>query len=127
MVFSSVFFLFIFLPITLIVYYVLRGEAKNYWLLMMSMVFFSWSQPQYAVLIILSILINYVGGLFIGRTSSHLLSRTTLMLVLLLNLGILFYYKYYNFAVHTISILLQRQSAVKTIILPIGISFFTFQ
>lgn len=127
MVFSSVFFLFIFLPITLIVYYVLRGEAKNYWLLMMSMVFFSWSQPQYAVLIIISILINYVGGLFIGRTSSHLLSRTTLMLVLLLNLGILFYYKYYNFAVHTISILLQRQSAVKTIILPIGISFFTFQ
>ena len=127
MVFSSVFFLFVFLPITLIVYYILRGEARNYWLLMMSMVFFSWSQPQYAILIVISILINYTGGLLIGRTTSHSLSRCVLILVLILNLGILFYYKYFNFAVHTIGALLQRQTAGRSIILPIGISFFTFQ
>ena len=126
MVFSSVFFLFVFLPFTLIGYFVLRGEARNYWLLLVSMLFFSWSQPQYAALIIISILINYLGGLFIGRTS-HLLSRVALILVLLLNLGILFYYKYFNFAAQTISTLLQWQIADKAIILPIGISFFTFQ
>ena len=127
MVFSSVFFLFIFLPVTLAGYYILRGKARNYWLLLVSLVFFSWAQPQYALLITLSILLNYLSGLLVERLSLRAWSRYVLRLALLLNIGILFYYKYYNFTVTTFNSLLQTQIPVREIILPIGISFFTFQ
>ena len=127
MVFSSVFFLFVFLPITLAGYYALRGKARNYWLLLVSMLFFSWSQPQYAVLILLSVLLNYLSGLLVERWPSRCWSRCVLAMALLLNIGILFFYKYYNFAVSIINSLFQTQIAVREIALPIGISFFTFQ
>ena len=127
MVFSSVFFLFVFLPITMAGYYVLRGKARNYWLLLVSLVFFSWSQPKYTALILLSILLNYLGGLLVERLSLRNWARNVLVLVLLLNIGMLFYYKYYNFTVNAVNSLLRMQIAEREIILPIGISFFTFQ
>lgn len=98
MVFSSVFFLFVFLPVTLAGYYVLRGKGRNYWLLLVSLVFFSWAQPQYAFLITLSILLNYLSGLLVERLSLRGWSRYVLCLALLLNIGILFYYKYCNYS-----------------------------
>ncbi len=127
MVFSSVFFLFVFLPITLAGYYVLRGKARNYWLLLVSLIFFSWSQPQYAVLIFCSIFLNYLSGLLVELLAPRCWSKCVLILALLVNIGILFYFKYYNFTVTTFNSLFQTQITLKEIILPIGISFFTFQ
>lgn len=66
MVFSSTSFLFLFLPITLAVYYLIKPCFRNTFLLIASLIFFAWSQPRYLWIILLSILINYSGGIFVG-------------------------------------------------------------
>lgn len=125
MVFSSTVFIFAFLPITLLGYYLLKGRIKNYWLLVMSLGFFGWSQPRYLWVIILNIAINYCGAMLLAkwqRWRKQILAGTVVA-----NLVILFYFKYYMFTVNSINELLGQSFAVKNVILPIGISFFTFQ
>lgn len=125
MVFSSTVFLFMFLPITLIGYYLLKIEYRNYWLLLMSLLFFAWSQPKYLWIIIVSIFINYIGALFIGRIKTG--RKASLWMIVLLNLGMLFYYKYFNFTIDSANGIFGTSFEFKDIILPVGISFFTFQ
>ena len=125
MVFSSSLFLFIFLPVTLLGYYLLPGKARNYWLLALSLIFFAWMQPGYLWVIVLNIAINYCGALLI----SHFPRQKKLFLVLsvVCNLGLLFYFKYLDFAIETINGIFQGNLSVLHILLPVGISFFTFQ
>jgi len=125
MVFSSTLFIFIFLPITLIGYYVFRGNTKNYYLLLMSLIFFSWSQPNYVWIILANILINYICALLIDRLESQ--RKLILILSIVGNLGLLFYFKYFDFALKTFSMIIRKDIEPIGIILPIGISFFTFQ
>ena len=127
MVFSSATFLFLFLPIVLIVSFILReNKYTNIWLLFVSLIFFGWSQPQYIWIILVSILLNYSFALFIDKSSGNF-KRVLLVLSVCGNLGLLFYFKYFNFAVDSINSLLRTSFSWKEIILPIGISFFTFQ
>ena len=125
MVFSSTVFLFIFLPVTLLVYYLMKEQYRNYWLLLVSLVFFGWSQPGYLWIILLSILINYSCAALIGRAEPY--RKAILVLAVTANLLILFYFKYFDFAIDTVNKLTGSDFALKNIVLPIGISFFTFQ
>ena len=112
MVFSSVSFLFVFLPLTLAGYYLMGKQGKNVWLLMVSLLFFGWSQGQYVWVILASIAINYCGAFMIGKFPRY--RKMSLLLTVMFNLGLLYYFKY-------------LEIPLRQIVLPIGISFFTFQ
>lgn len=125
MVFSSTVFLFVFLPITLLGYYSVRGKYKNYWLFFVSLFFFAWSQQKYLWLILLSIVINYSCAMLIDDLNK--LRKPVLIAGIIADLLILFYFKYFDFVVGSINTITGSSFALKDIILPIGISFFTFQ
>lgn len=130
MVFSSVIFLMCFLPITLIVYYAIPKKLKNFWLLLMSLVFFAWGQPQYLWIILFSIFINYIGGNAVYRLrklGKTKICRLTFIFTIILNLSVLFCYKYAGFTMGIINGIFKGAINIKEVVLPIGISFFTFQ
>lgn len=125
MIFSSVIFIYCFLPITLAGYYIINPKFRNYWLLLVSLIFFGWSQPHYLWIIILNIVINYTSALLIDR--SHRFRKSLLIIAVLLNLALLFYFKYFDFMIETINQIVGSDISLRNIVLPIGISFFTFQ
>ncbi len=131
MVFSSLTFLFFFLPITLAVNFILPKKARNYWLLIASLVFYAWGAHNFVIVMIISIAMNYVLARLIAwgkqNDKSIAFQRTFLVLALMGNLGILFYNKYMNFFTEQLSRIFGDSIVVTHIILPIGISFFTFQ
>ena len=121
MVFSSTLFLFIFLPIVLLVYYIIPKKLiilKNIELLIASLIFYAWGENIYILLMLASILANYVFGLLLEKYSEKNKRVTVLVVSLVFNLGLLFFFKYINFF---------TGNAFPSIALPIGISFFTFQ
>ena len=122
MVFSSVIFLFLFLPVVLGCYYLLPGrEAKNLWLIAASLLFYAFSGLWYVLLLLFSVFCNYLAGLFVsGR-------KSVLCTAVVVNLGILGVFKYLTFLVRTVDQLPDVAIPVPSIILPVGISFFTFQ
>ncbi len=122
MVFSTPVFLFLFLPIVLVLNYVIPKKyiaAKNAVLLMASLLFYAWGEPKNVLLMILSIAVNYVCGLLLGKFDAYEKRRKIVLWVsVVFNLGLLFFFKYFNFVTGGI---------FPEIALPIGISFFTFQ
>ena len=122
MVFSSVIFLCLFLPIVLGGYYLLpKREAKNLWLIAASLLFYAFSGLWYVLLLLFSLFCNYLAGLFIsGR-------KGVLYVAVAVNLGVLGVFKYLTFLVRTVNQLPGVAIAVPSIVLPVGISFFTFQ
>ncbi len=125
MVFSSLVFLWKFLPILIIGYYVVNDKYKNILLLLGSLFFYAWGEPVYILLMLFSIIINWKIGLLIERFEKH---RILLLIIdILINLGLLGYFKYFNFFVRIINAIGNLNIRVKEIALPIGISFFTFQ
>jgi alginate O-acetyltransferase complex protein AlgI len=128
MVFSNLFFLFVFLPIVLVLYFVLKREWRNYWLLLVSLFFYAWGEPKYVVLMMLSIMLNYVFGLLVEKyTGQRKLKLFLLWMAIVGNLGILGFYKYANFFVNQFNIIFRTDFEIEAIPLPIGISFYTFQ
>lgn len=129
MLFSSITFVFMFLPIVLLGYYcVLRKTThRNDWLLLCSLFFYAWGEPVYVLLMLASIIGNYLLGLWMESCVSRSGKRAVLFAAVALNLGILFYFKYYGFAVRNLNALMGFDFAVRQLPLPIGISFFTFQ
>lgn len=131
MLFSSLEFLFLFLPIVLAVYFILPHRARNYWLFFASLFFYAWGEPVFVIAMLFSIVFNYFVALRIEELEKGSGARKfMLVLAVLVNLGILFVYKYMNF----VTGILQEPMAklgieiTKTeFVLPIGISFFTFQ
>ena len=123
MLFSSLVFLFVFLPIVLIIYFSLRGSMRNYFLLLASLIFYAWGEPKFVFVMIASITANYVFGVLLGRRKS----KSILVLSMAVNIGILFIFKYLNFAVSNIDHIFNDLIPQTSIELPIGISFFTFQ
>lgn len=122
MVFSSVIFLFLFLPVVLGVYFLCPGlKAKNVWLIAASLLFYAFSGLWYVLLLLFSVFCNYLAGLFVsGR-------KPVLYAAVAVNLGILGFFKYLTFLVRTVNELPGVSLPVPSIILPVGISFFTFQ
>ncbi len=129
MVFSSTIFIFIFLPVTLAGYYLLRGRnIRNVFLLIMSLVFYAWGEPGVVLLLVLSIIFNYYMALLIDR--SRIKSKNPkkfLLAAVVFNLGLLFVFKYLGFFMTNLKALSGMNVTVPQIALPIGISFFTFQ
>lgn len=132
MVFSSVLFLFYFFPVVLFCYFAVRKELQNVTLLCFSLVFYAWGEPKFIVVLILSILVNYLAGIGIHWLRGSIGAKLILIISLMANLGILFFYKYVDFGIGIINRIV-RQLAVSdtiptlSIALPIGLSFFTFQ
>lgn len=130
MVFSSVTFLFYFLPIFLIAYFLAPQKARNVILLFASILFYAWGEVYYTLILILSIFVNYITGLLIEQFTGRR-SKTVLAVGIALNLGLLFYFKYaYFFSSNLIAALGRLPFPIQEPIpihLPLGISFFTFQ
>ena len=126
MIFSSISFLFYFLPITLIVHVLLPHKGKNWWLLATSLLFYSFGEPQYIWLLIGFCLFHYYYGRLLERTpkSKH---KLLLILHLTISFAILFYYKYFSFFLSLTNELIGFELVWKRIVMPIGISFITFQ
>ena len=132
MVFSSLTFLFAFLPIFLILYYCSPAKYRNGLLFMGSLVFYGIGEPLYLCLIICSVLVNLGIGLFIDRSERLSGKRLWLITGLLYNFGLLFFFKYTNFFLENINGVLKlchsgTQLKLLELTLPLGISFYTFQ
>ena len=129
MVFSSLLFLFRFLPIVLIGYFLLPRRYRNLLLLLFSLFFYAWGEPTYVALMLFSILVNYLGGVFVDK---HLKkdnlrgAKLSLIISMVIDIGLLGVFKYTGFFLDNINALAKTDFAV-SILLPIGISFYTFQ
>jgi alginate O-acetyltransferase complex protein AlgI len=130
MVFSSPIFLFLFLPITLGVYFLLPWRARNLWLLGASLVFYGWGEPKFVLVMLASIVINFLLALWIGSARSRGGGRLPLTAAVIANIGLLAIFKYTDFITGNLNALLAQLQvspiALSGIALPIGISFFTF-
>ena len=128
MVFSSLFFTFAFLPVTLILYYSLGKHLRNIILLAASLFFYAWGEPAYVILMCISIMINYCIGSFLDKNNTSRRKRKLLLIIsLVFNLGCLAYFKYLGMLISTIASVSGWNLNVATPALPIGISFYTFQ
>lgn len=126
MVFSSGVFLLVFLPITFIVNLFLSTKQSNIWLLIASLLFYAWGEPFFVFLMILSIILNWLVGMGIGKSEGKL-KRLILTLGIVFDLGFLGYYKYAGFVVSLLNRIVHHEiMSVPQIALPIGISFFYF-
>lgn len=125
MVFSSAIFIFLFLPITIFFYFICNERCKNLCLLLASLFFYTWGEPKYIVLMLISIIINYIFGLCIENANKYKI--VLLAIIITINLGLLFYFKYFNFFIANVTRILPLNVELPNIALPIGISFFTFQ
>ena len=129
MVFSNSIFLFLFLPAVLAVYYLLRTRRqRNLFLMFASLVFYAWGEPWFVFVMLLSILVNWLGGLALDRRRSEPgRKKSMLVLLLVFNLGLLGVFKYLMFLMNSVNWAFGLNFPVPKIALPIGISFFTFQ
>jgi alginate O-acetyltransferase complex protein AlgI len=131
MVFSSLVFLFVFLPLTLLLYHASPRPVRNSLLLVASLLFYTWGESLFVLLVLLSIALNFSAGLLIDRNHGSPRARTTLLLAVVVNLGLLGVFKYANFFADNLDVLLAQVGIggleLDPIHLPIGISFFTFQ
>ena len=128
MLFSSITFLFIFLPLTLLLYYLVPFRMKNYVMLAASLIFYAWGEPVYIILMILSIILNYFCGqdIYEKRDNARAM-KMSLMFGVIMNLLILGFFKYYGLLMDTINAILPIDIPYRVLALPIGISFYTFQ
>lgn len=131
MVFSSIVFLFYFLPIVLALYFAAPRRGKNLVLFAVSLVFYAWGEPVYLFLMLFSILINYLFGLAIGRVkdkpSGCLSARFWVTAACAVNLALLGFFKYADFLIDNLNLLPGVQLSPLELPLPLGISFYTFQ
>ena len=128
MLFSSLVFLWFFLPAVLLAHTLLPPAGKNAALLLASLFFYAWGEPAYLLLMLASITLNWLGGLGLSACRGTGAKRAVLALTVLADLGLLGYFKYYTFVGDTLTALLGRQVLpLRQIALPLGISFYTFQ
>lgn len=128
MLFSSIVFLFTFLPAVMILYYLLPVRFRNVILLLASLVFYAWGEPVYLFLMLLSILFNYFSGLDIARNlQDKRAAKRSLVFNLIINLAVLGFFKYEGFVLDTLNGILPVHISYHALPLPIGISFYTFQ
>lgn len=128
MVFSSIVFLFTFLPITLILYYISPRKMKNIVLLLISLIFYAWGEPVYVFLMMFTTVFDYLIGLLINKyRRNKIKSKRIFIFAVLVNLGILGFFKYYGFVIENINGVFSLNIGYNQLPLPIGISFYTFQ
>lgn len=125
MLFSSISFIYVFLPAVCFLYLITRKELHNPILLIASIIFYAWGEPRYLAIMLVTIMVNYLGALLIEKYP--LKKKLTLTLTIAANLGFLIYFKYFNFILGNINALLHTNIDFIKVVMPIGISFYTFQ
>lgn len=127
MLFSSVSFLYYFLPITLVLYFVSKDKYKNIILLLASLFFYFYGEPKYTVLMLISAFSAYIHGILIEKFREKGYSKLFLVSGLVVSLGILIVFKYMDFIIKNINYISNSNITLLRLVLPIGISFYTFQ
>lgn len=133
MVFSSLSFIFVFLPVFLVLYYIFPAKSRNLLLFLGSLVFYSFGELSYLFLILCSITVNFLFGKSIERFQGRKLEQTLLLILsLIYNFGFLLFFKYTNFFIENINAVLRLLDIhwrfyTLNLTLPLGISFYTFQ
>ena len=128
MVFSSLLFMFVYLPVVLAVYYLVPRRWRNLWLFLVNLVFYGWGEPVYIVLMVFSICINYAAGMLVDRYREEKPKAKRVLIVnIVVNLAMLAFFKYYDLFARTLSMLPAVHIPTLGLALPIGISFYTFQ
>ena len=123
MLFSSISFLYYFLPVVLLFYFIVPQKYKNLILFIFSMFFYFYGEPKYIFLMLIEILVAYVGAILIDKYKS----KTIFTIVLTIHIGLLSIFKYTDFFIQNINNLFKTNISLLRIALPIGISFYTFQ
>lgn len=128
MVFSSIPFLFFFLPLCLLLYYAVPFSMKNGILLVFSLIFYAWGEPIYILLMLFATLVDYTNGLLMERFGTTKITRTLFLCSsIVVNLSVLAFFKYADFLIITMNGLFGTKFSPLGLGLPVGISFFTFQ
>ena len=128
MVFSSVPFLYYFLPFTLLLYFLVPRSCKNAVLMFASLCFYGWGEPRYLILMVVSVLVGYVGGLLIEKYRGNKKTALALTWVTVgILLGFLGYFKYADFFIANFNAVTGLSVPLLRVLLPVGISFYTFQ
>ena len=128
MVFSSILFLFRFMPAAFAIYYLVPKRFKNFTLLVLSLIFYSWGEAKYFPVMIASIVVDYTAsGLIESHRNNKLICRLGLIYSVVFNLGMLGFFKYTNFFVGNLNALFGLSLPTISFVLPLGISFYTFQ
>ena len=125
MLFSSMIFIYAFLPILCLLIFISKKEYHNFILLIASILFYAWGEPKYLAIMLLTIVINYLGAIGIEKFVNQ--KKIVFVLTLFANLFSLFYFKYFNFLIENLNDLYNLDIQVSKIVLPLGISFYTFQ
>lgn len=127
MLFSSMIFLWIFLPCILLIYFLIDMKYKNLLLLIASLIFYAWGEPKYIILMLINVGINYYFGICVEEVKSIYIAKLLVGICIIINLLILGYFKYYNFLIESVNAIINSNISSKVIALPVGISFYTFQ
>lgn len=128
MVFSSILFIFRFLPVAMIIYFLTPNKFKNLTLLIVSLIFYSWGEPKYLWVMLASIVVDYLVSRGIEKNRNNKNACIILLSIsIVFNLGMLFFFKYFNFFIENINNILGLSLKYVKITLPLGISFYTFQ
>lgn len=128
MVFSSIPFLFFFLPVFLACYYIVPFQAKNYVLLVFSLIFYAWGEPVYIILMMAASFVDYSNGRLMTRFGTTKGKRTMFLVIsVCINLSMLLFFKYADFLIGIVNWITGLAIRPLGLGLPIGISFFTFQ
>ena len=123
MLFTSISFLYYFLPIVLIIYFIMPNKYRNFLLFVSSMFFYFYGEPKYIILMLLEILIAYFGAIIIDKTKN----KTIFIFTILIHVLLLCFFKYTDFLITNINSIFKTNISLLRISLPIGISFYTFQ
>ena len=127
MVFSSITFLFYFLPLVLFSYFLSPSKLKNLTLLIFSLIFYTFGEPKYIFIMIFSTIVDYIHALIIDKYRNTLKAKIALISSIIVNLNLLVFFKYSNFFISIINSIFSANLDLLNLTLPIGISFYTFQ
>ena len=123
MLFTSINFLYYFLPTVLVLYFIVPKKAKNFVLFVASMAFYFYGEPKYILLMLAEIIIAYIGAIVIDKHKK----KSVLVIVMAIHIGLLIFFKYTDFLITNINNIFNVQIKLLQLALPIGISFYTFQ
>ena len=128
MIFSRLFFLYLFFPICFLCYFATKKNAyRNTVLIVFSLLFYAWGEPSFLWLLVLSALVNYLFGRLLERFRDKVAGKLFLALALILNLGVLIGFKYTGFVLENINAAFSLSIPIPDLPLPLGISFYTFR
>ena len=127
MLFSSISFIYYFLPTVLMLYFLVPFKFKNFVLLIFSLFFYFYGEPVYLILMVISILSGYLHGLWIYKSRKSRYAKLPLICSIAFSIGILLYFKYADFLIQNINWIFDLEISSLKVVLPIGISFYTFQ